>query len=319
MQGPETDYAFGEAICREMFALVMKAHRVTVEQMAILEPALSETIVATCMVVIKEAIDEAVRRGVPAEAARDFILGQINIDIGILFGYVGSPFFDGALLAIERGKKYLLQPDWKKVFEPENVLGEIKAITAGKVRAYLDLCLALGVRPLRIVVDDAGHQPSCKAIVATLRAVVPDLTCAGLALAIENHERFRAHTLSRMVQELDHPSIGICFDTVNSFGALEGPEHVIEKLGPAVVNLHVKDFVIAREPHQMGFRITGAPAGHGMLDIPGLLAKLDALKARGNAILELWPPPEATTEETIAKEKRWREQSVEYLRTLIAN
>ncbi len=128
MQGPEADYAVGESVCREMFAPVMKSHRVTVEQMAILEPALSETVVATCMVVIKEAIDEAVKRGVPAEAARDFILGHINVDIGILFGFVGSPFSDGALLAIERGKKYLLQPDWKKVFEPENVLGEIKAI-----------------------------------------------------------------------------------------------------------------------------------------------------------------------------------------------
>src|ERR1035438_7978334 len=47
--------------------------------------------------VIKEAIDEAVKQGVPAEAARDFILGHINIDIGILFGYVNSPFSDGAL------------------------------------------------------------------------------------------------------------------------------------------------------------------------------------------------------------------------------
>jgi hypothetical protein len=131
MQGPESDYARGEQVCRAMFAPVMTAHRVTVEQMAILEPALSETVVATLMVVIKEAIDEAVKHGVPAEAARDFILGHINIDIGILFGYVGSPFSDGALMAIERGKKRLLQPDWKKVFERENVLAEIRAITSG--------------------------------------------------------------------------------------------------------------------------------------------------------------------------------------------
>jgi hypothetical protein len=132
MQGPENDYAKGEQVCREMFAPVMKALRVTVEHMAILEPALSETVVATCMVVIREAIDAAIRRGVPEEAARDFILGHINIDIGILFGFVGSPFSDGALLAIERGKKYLLQPDWTRVFEPENVLGEIKAITSAR-------------------------------------------------------------------------------------------------------------------------------------------------------------------------------------------
>ena len=131
MQGSEDDYARGEAIARQMFAPVMNAYRVTVEQMAILEPALSETVAATCMTVIREAVDEAVKRGVPEEAAREFILGHIKVNIGILFGYIGSPFSDGALMAIERGKKKLFQPDWASVFEPENVMAEIKAITAG--------------------------------------------------------------------------------------------------------------------------------------------------------------------------------------------
>ncbi len=131
MQGPEEDYARGEDIARQMFAPVMNSYRVTVEQMAILEPALSETVAATCMTVIREAIDEAVKRGVPEEAAREFILGHIKVNIGILFGYIGSPFSDGALMAIERGKKKLFQPDWASVFEPENVMTEIKAITAG--------------------------------------------------------------------------------------------------------------------------------------------------------------------------------------------
>jgi hypothetical protein len=31
-----------------------------------------------------------------------------------------------------RAKKTLFQPDWKKVFEPENVLSEVKAIAEGK-------------------------------------------------------------------------------------------------------------------------------------------------------------------------------------------
>jgi D-apionate oxidoisomerase len=135
MQGPEADYAKGEAISREMFAPVMRAHRVTVEQMAILEPALSETCVATCMVVIREAIDEAVKRGVPKEAAFDFILGHMNVNLGILFGFVGSPFSDGALKAIERGKQKLFKPDWKSVFEPENVKAEIEAIVKATSRA----------------------------------------------------------------------------------------------------------------------------------------------------------------------------------------
>ncbi len=131
MQGTEADYVNGESIARGMFAPVMNAYRVTVEQMAILEPALSETVTATCMTIIREAVDEAVKRGVPEEAAREFILGHIKVNIGILFGYIGSPFSDGALMAIERGRKKLFQPDWASVFEPENVMAEIRAITAG--------------------------------------------------------------------------------------------------------------------------------------------------------------------------------------------
>jgi hypothetical protein len=128
-QGPESDYEKGVAICRRMFAPVMKAHRVTVEQMAILEPALSETVVATCMMVIVEAIEEAVRHGVPAEAARDFILGHIWVDIGIMFGFADAQLSDGARKAVERGKRQIFQPDWKKVFEPEALLAEVRAIT----------------------------------------------------------------------------------------------------------------------------------------------------------------------------------------------
>jgi hypothetical protein len=132
MQGPESDYAKGEQIVRKMFAPVMNVHRVTVEQMALLEPAMAETVALTCMFVMKEAMDEVVRRGVPAAAARDFLLGHININIGILFGYLDAQFSDGARLAVERAKERIFRPDWKNVFEPENVLNEVKAIVQGR-------------------------------------------------------------------------------------------------------------------------------------------------------------------------------------------
>ena len=131
MQGSEADYALGEEIARKMFAPVMTAHRVTVEQMAILEPALVETVTITCMQVIRDAMDEAVSRGVPYEAARDFLLGHINIDIAILFGFLNAQFSDGAKLAVKRGMEHIIQPDWKKVFEPENIMQEVRAITEG--------------------------------------------------------------------------------------------------------------------------------------------------------------------------------------------
>lgn len=131
MQGPEQDYARGEWLCRKMFAPVLVAHRVTVEQMAILEPALSETVVLTCMTVMREALDEAIARGVPAEAARDFVLGHMRVNLGILFNFIDAQVSDGAKMAVQRARVHLFQPDWKKIFEPQNVLAEVRAITQG--------------------------------------------------------------------------------------------------------------------------------------------------------------------------------------------
>lgn len=130
MQGPEEAYTLGEEIARTMFAPVMQAHRCTMEQIAILEPALSETVAATCVTVIHEAMQEAIRRGVPPQAARDFLLGHINIELAIVFGELTTArFSDGALKAIEEAKSVLFQPDWKKVFEPEEIARSVRKIT----------------------------------------------------------------------------------------------------------------------------------------------------------------------------------------------
>jgi len=131
----EADYRLGEEISRIMFAPVMNAYRVTVEQMAILEPAMSETVILTCMFIMREAIDEAVRHGVPEEAARAFALGHMNVNTGILFGYLDAQFSDGAKLAVARAMEQLVRPDWKRLFEPENVMAQVRAITAGRSQA----------------------------------------------------------------------------------------------------------------------------------------------------------------------------------------
>ncbi len=132
MQGQVADYGAGEAVARVIFAPVMNAYRVTVEQMAILEPALVETTLIVCLVMMKEAIDEAVKAGVPAEAAHEFAMGHINVAVGVLFANSGGVFSDGALVAIERGKKMLFRDDWKQVFTPESVMAQVKAIVESK-------------------------------------------------------------------------------------------------------------------------------------------------------------------------------------------
>jgi D-apionate oxidoisomerase len=129
MQGPDSAYALGEEIAKVIWAPVMRSHRVTVEQMALLEPGLSETVCATLLVVMREAMDDVVARGVPKEAARDFLLGHMNVLGAVIFGEVEGVFSDACNKAIEFGKPNLMRPDWKKVFEPQEIADSIQRIT----------------------------------------------------------------------------------------------------------------------------------------------------------------------------------------------
>ncbi len=129
--GPEADYQKGEDLARAMYAPVVRAYRITAEQMGILEPALVETLCSTLQVIVSEALKEAIRRGVPAEAARDFLLGHINIQLAVLYGEIpGAVFSDAANKAIDRGKPLLVKEDWKQVFEPDNIMEQIRDITS---------------------------------------------------------------------------------------------------------------------------------------------------------------------------------------------
>jgi hypothetical protein len=129
MQGPEEAYALGEEVARTIWAPVMRSHRVTVEQMALLEPGLSETVVASLLDVMREAMDEVVARGVPAEAARDFLLGHMNILGAVIFKEQPGVFSDACNKAIQFGKPMLMRDDWKRVFEPEEIAASIQRIT----------------------------------------------------------------------------------------------------------------------------------------------------------------------------------------------
>jgi D-apionate oxidoisomerase len=129
MQGPEADYARGEDVARTFWAPVMRSHRVSLEQMALLEPGLSETVCASLLDVMREAMDEVVARGVPHAAARDFLLGHMNILGAVIFKEQPGVFSDACNKAMEFGKPMLMRDDWKKVFEPAEIAASIERIT----------------------------------------------------------------------------------------------------------------------------------------------------------------------------------------------
>ena len=129
MQGPDEHYAIGDKVARAIYAPVNNSYRVTVEQMAYLEPGLSETVCASLLVVMREAMEEVVKTGVSRECARDFLLGHMNILGAVIFEEVDGVFSDACNKAIEFGKPMLMRDDWKKVFEPDEIAASIRRIT----------------------------------------------------------------------------------------------------------------------------------------------------------------------------------------------
>jgi len=119
-QGEESLFTEAESVCKDIFAPVGTCHRITVEQMALLEPAAAEVVIAAMATVMKEALDEVVARGVPEAAAKAFLLGHTRIPLAIVFKN-SNPFSDAALKAIDFGRKRILRDDWKKVFEKDAI------------------------------------------------------------------------------------------------------------------------------------------------------------------------------------------------------
>lgn len=133
MQGPEEHYQLGESLAKQFYGPVTRSHRITVEQMAILEPTMAETCGIALVKALREALEEAVRRGVPREAAEDFMYGHIKVELGIAFGRAPFPFSDGAQLIAGYGQQRIFRDDWLSLFEPESIKEQTRMIVSGKV------------------------------------------------------------------------------------------------------------------------------------------------------------------------------------------
>ena len=128
MQGPEAHYALGEEVCRAMWSPIMNAYRVTVEQMAILEPGLSEMVALPFVDIMSKAIDECAARGVPREAAFDFLIGHLNVELAMWFGYSPRVPSDAAERLLRWATPQIVKDDWPKVLDPTLIMQACKLI-----------------------------------------------------------------------------------------------------------------------------------------------------------------------------------------------
>lgn len=132
MQGPEEDYDKGRAICEAMWSPVVRTHRVTLEQLAILEPGLSEMVAMPFVDTMVEAIDECANKyGIPREAAFDFMIGHLNVEIAMWFGFSPKVPSDAALRLMQFAKGVVVQENWRDALSPAKVKEASQLIERG--------------------------------------------------------------------------------------------------------------------------------------------------------------------------------------------
>lgn len=186
------------------------------------------------------------------------------------------------------------------------------------VGTYLDLARKLDAHLLRIAPSAEESQRSDAEIVALFRALLPAAADADVVLAVENHFHLPSPRLVRVIEGVGDPRLGVCLDVANSIACQEWPRDTIALLAPYAVNLHLKDFRIAVDPHGVGCIVTGTPLGAGTMDIAGAFEALErAGRSRLNVILEHWLPWQGSFETTIPLELSWLEQTVATGRTFV--
>jgi hypothetical protein len=129
--GDEERAALVEDLAVAMFAPISESYRVTVDQMALLEPALTETLTNGCIAVIREGMERVIAAGVPEEAARTFLMGHLQIGIALIFEQFDWRLSEGAQLALARSREQIFRDDWYRIFEPDAVMDSLKQITGG--------------------------------------------------------------------------------------------------------------------------------------------------------------------------------------------
>jgi len=191
-----------------------------------------------------------------------------------------------------------------------------RKLTREHLQHYIKLAAFFESPLLRFVVDGYQYEPDDSTIIHVINESLPLLKTNNLILGIENHDRFKATELASIMDAIDDEQVGVCLDCVNSIGSGEGLDWVSKVLVPYTVNLHIKDFVIKRFPHNMGFTVTGTPTGRGMTKVPQLLNELAEYKRCTSAVLEQWVTPEEKIETTVRKELEWADESLNYLKQL---
>lgn len=161
------------------------------------------------------------------------------------------------------------------------------AAQVARVRRYVDLAAALGIRQIRHdVVPHAGHEGDDTAlfeevlprIVAGCREIARYAGPKGITTSLENHGFFvqSSERIRRILRAVDEPTFRTTLDVGNFVCVDEDPTVAVPLNLPHAMVVHLKDFYIRpadADPGEGWFRsrggkhLRGAVVGNGDLDL----------------------------------------------------
>lgn len=145
---------------------------------------------------------------------------------------------------------------------------------------------------------------------------LPLLEELGLKLAIENHGDTYADEVIWLIEQLNHPLVGACVDTINPLLVLEGPEAAIEKMAPYAFCCHFCDNEVVIDAD--GTHSIGVAIGKGDIDCAKVLQVLKDKSPMDRITFEIeWAKGSDSIEVAREKELQACVESIDYLRNVL--
>ena len=200
---------------------------------------------------------------------------------------------------------------------PDGLEGGKKPEAAKEIEQHFTTMKAVGATVMRIVGSslmfrNEPHGPQIEQISKILKETVKKAEDAGIRLAIENHIDFTADEILEILSNVGSRYLGVNFDCGNTLRVFEDPVEAAKKLAKYTYATHIKDIEPATgSPNDWTFWAS-APAGKGIIDIPGVVKALEDSGYEGMLCVEL-----DFLKESDGDEIQGVADAVQYLKTLV--
>jgi sugar phosphate isomerase/epimerase len=129
------------------------------------------------------------------------------------------------------------------------------------MRDMVDLCSKLGERVFRTFLGvNVSHETIQK-----LKEIMSYCEKKDVRIAVENHQDLTSGQILEVLEQVDHPHLGVCLDTGNALGVLEDPLAAAERLAPHTFMTHIKEYAVMQKGS--GYVFWTVPTGQGSCSV----------------------------------------------------